>query len=288
MIETFCDVLLLEEGLAKTSVASYRRDLNLAARLCNKSVQDFSPEDVQTVLALMMDLQRKPTSLARMRATLRRFFTWLVESEQRTDNPTLLLDSVRHEKKLPRSLSETDVERLLTAPDKITPEGIRDTAMLELLYSCGLRVSELIELPTTSIYLQEGIVRVRGKGNKERLVPLGEQAAEAVEIYCRNARPLLLEKRTSNYLFISSRGNMMSRQSFWKIIHNYAAGIGITAPVSPHTLRHAFATHLVNHGADLRIVQMLLGHSNLSTTQIYTHVAEQRLAKVFAVHHPRA
>ena len=160
--------------------------------------------------------------------------------------------------------------------------------MLELLYACGLRVSELVGLPLSAVFLQEGILRVRGKGDKERLVPMGEQAAEMVARYCREARPVLLGKRVSDVLFVSARGGAMSRRAFWQLIHDYAIAVGITAPVSPHTLRHAFATHLVNHGADLRVVQLLLGHSSLSTTQIYTHVAEARLAKVFAAHHPRA
>ena len=230
----------------------------------------------------------KPSSLARMRVSLRRFFAWMVEERLRADDPTVLLEAVRHEKPLPRSLSEAEVERLLAAPDLATPAGLRDAAMLELLYACGLRVSELVGLPLSTVFLQEAVLRVRGKGDKVRLVPMGEQAAEMVERYCREARPLLLEGRVSDVLFIAARGGAMNRRTFWKLIHDYAIAVGIRTAVSPHTLRHAFATHLVNHGADLRVVQMLLGHSNLSTTQIYTHVAEARLAKVFAAHHPRA
>ena len=288
MIERFCEAMWLESGLAEASVASYRRDLQLAERLCAKPLPDFSAADVQAVLAQLLDLQRKASSLARMRVSLRRFFAWMVEERLRADDPTVLLEAVRHEKPLPRSLSEAEVERLLAAPDLATPAGLRDAAMLELLYACGLRVSELVGLPLSAVFLQEAVLRVRGKGDKVRLVPMGEQAAEMVARYCREARPLLLEGRVSDVLFIAARGGAMNRRTFWKLIHDYAIAVGIRTAVSPHTLRHAFATHLVNHGADLRVVQMLLGHSNLSTTQIYTHVAEARLAKVFAAHHPRA
>ena len=288
MIERFCEAMWLEAGLAEASVASYRRDLQLAERLCAKPLPDFSAADVQAVLAQLLDLQRKASSLARMRVSLRRFFAWMVEERLRADDPTVLLEAVRHEKPLPRSLSEAEVERLLAAPDLATPAGLRDAAMLELLYACGLRVSELVGLPLSAAFLQEAVLRVRGKGDKVRLVPMGEQAAEMVERYCREARPQLLEGRVSDVLFIAARGGAMNRRTFWKLIHDYAIAVGIRTAVSPHTLRHAFATHLVNHGADLRVVQMLLGHSNLSTTQIYTHVAEARLAKVFAAHHPRA
>ena len=288
MIERFCEAMWLEAGLAEASVASYRRDLQLAERLCAKPLPDFSAADVQAVLAQLLDLQRKASSLARMRVSLRRFFAWMVEERLRADDPTVLLEAVRHEKPLPRSLSEAEVERLLAAPDLATPAGLRDAAMLELLYACGLRVSELVGLPLSAAFLQEAVLRVRGKGDKVRLVPMGEQAAKMVERYCREARPLLLEGRVSDVLFIAARGGAMNRRTFWKLIHDYAIAVGIRTAVSPHTLRHAFATHLVNHGADLRVVQMLLGHSNLSTTQIYTHVAEARLAKVFAAHHPRA
>ena len=288
MIERFCEAMWLEAGLAEASVASYRRDLQLAEQLCAKPLSDFSAADVQAVLAQLLDLQRKASSMARMRVSLRRFFAWMVEERLRADDPTVLLEAVRHEKPLPRSLSEAEVERLLAAPDLATPAGLRDAAMLELLYACGLRVSELVGLPLSAAFLQEAVLRVRGKGDKVRLVPMGEQAAEMVERYCREARPLLLEGRVSDVLFIAARGGAMNRRTFWKLIHDYAIAVGIRTAVSPHTLRHAFATHLVNHGADLRVVQMLLGHSNLSTTQIYTHVAEARLAKVFAAHHPRA
>ena len=288
VIERFCEAMWLEAGLAEASVASYRRDLQLAERPCAKPLPDFSAADVQAVLAQLLDLQRKASSLARMRVSLRRFFAWMVEERLRADDPTVLLEAVRHEKPLPRSLSEAEVERLLAAPDLATPAGLRDAAMLELLYACGLRVSELVGLPLSAVFLQEAVLRVRGKGDKVRLVPMGEQAAEMVERYCREARPLLLEGRVSDVLFIAARGGAMNRRTFWKLIHDYAIAVGIRTAVSPHTLRHAFATHLVNHGADLRVVQMLLGHSNLSTTQIYTHVAEARLAKVFAAHHPRA
>ena len=288
VIERFCEAMWLEAGLAEASVASYRRDLQLAERLCAKPLPDFSAADVQAVLARLLDLQRKASSLARMRVSLRRFFAWMVEERLRADDPTVLLEAVRHEKPLPRSLSEAEVERLLAAPDLATPAGLRDAAMLELLYACGLRVSELVGLPLSAVFLQEAVLRVRGKGDKVRLVPMGEQAAEMVERYCREARPQLLEGRVSDVLFIAARGGAMNRRTFWKLIHDYAIAVGIRTAVSPHTLRHAFATHLVNHGADLRVVQMLLGHSSLSTTQIYTHIAEARLASIFAAHHPRA
>ena len=287
VIERFCEAMWLEAGLAEASVASYRRDLQLAERLCAKPLPDFSAADVQAVLAQLLDLQRKASSLARMRVSLRRFFAWMVEERLRADDPTVLLEAVRHEKPLPRSLSEAEVERLLAAPDLATPAGLRDAAMLELLYACGLRVSELVGLPLSAVFLQEAVLRVRGKGDKVRLVPMGEQAAEMVERYCREARPLLLEGRVSDVLFIAARGGAMNRRTFWKLIHDYAIAVGITAPVSPHTLRHAFATHLVNHGADLRVVQSLLGHADISTTQIYTHVANERLKNIVSEHHPR-
>ena len=288
MIETFCDALLFEEGLAAASVASYRNDLHLATRLLDKPVRSFDADDVQNVLARMMDLQRKPASLARMRSSLRRYFAWLAENGYRHDDPTARLEPARLQKPLPRSIGEADVEKLLAAPDPATPTGSRDAAMLELLYACGLRVSELVGLHLGNLNLQDGILRVRGKGQKERLVPIGEDAVAAVDRYIHSARPQLLKNPLDDALFLSERGKAITRQAFWKLIRDYAAACGITVPVSPHTLRHAFATHLVNHGADLRVVQMLLGHSSLSTTQIYTHIAEARLASIFAAHHPRA
>lgn len=288
MIETFCDALLFEEGLAAASVASYRNDLQLAARLLDKPVRSFDADDVQNVLARMMDLQRKPASLARMRSSLRRYFAWLAENGYRHDDPTARLEPARLRKPLPRSIGETDVEKLLAAPDSATPTGSRDAAMLELLYACGLRVSELVGLRLGNLNLQDGILRVRGKGQKERIVPIGEDAVAAVERYIHSARPQLLKNPLDDTLFLNERGKAITRQAFWKLIRDYAIACGITARVSPHTLRHAFATHLVNHGADLRVVQMLLGHSSLSTTQIYTHIAEARLAGIFAAHHPRA
>ena len=288
MIETFCDALLFEEGLAAASVASYRNDLHLATRLLDKPVRSFDADDVQNVLARMMDLQRKPASLARMRSSLRRYFAWLAENGYRHDDPTARLEPACLRKPLPRSIGETDVEKLLAAPDPATPTGSRDAAMLELLYACGLRVSELVGLRLGNLNLQDGILRVRGKGQKERIVPIGEDAVAAVERYIHSARPQLLKNPLDDTLFLSERGKAITRQAFWKLIRDYAIACGITARVSPHTLRHAFATHLVNHGADLRVVQMLLGHSSLSTTQIYTHIAEARLAGIFAAHHPRA
>ncbi|MFC0034970.1 site-specific tyrosine recombinase XerD [Cardiobacterium valvarum] len=288
MIETFCDALLFEEGLAAASVASYRNDLHLATRLLDKPVRSFDADDVQNVLARMMDLQRKPASLARMRSSLRRYFAWLAENGYRHDDPTARLEPARLRKPLPRSIGETDVEKLLAAPDPATPTGSRGAAMLELLYACGLRVSELVGLRLGNLNLQDGILRVRGKGQKERIVPIGEDAVAAVERYIHSARPQLLKNPLDDTLFLNERGKAITRQAFWKLIRDYAIACGITARVSPHTLRHAFATHLVNHGADLRVVQMLLGHSSLSTTQIYTHIAEARLAGIFAAHHPRA
>lgn len=288
MIETFCDALLFEEGLAAASVASYRNDLHLATRLLDKPVRSFDADDVQNVLARMMDLQRKPASLARMRSSLRRYFAWLAENGYRHDDPTARLEPARLRKPLPRSIGETDVEKLLAAPDPATPTGSRDAAMLELLYACGLRVSELVGLRLGNLNLQDGILRVRGKGQKERIVPIGEDAVAAVERYIHSARPQLRKNPLDDTLFLNERGKAITRQAFWKLVRDYAIACGITARVSPHTLRHAFATHLVNHGADLRVVQMLLGHSSLSTTQIYTHIAEARLAGIFAAHHPRA
>ena len=227
-------------------------------------------------------------SLARQLSALKRYYRWLVREERRDDDPTINIEAPRLPKPLPKSLSEAEVDALLNAPDVESARGLRDRAMLEVLYACGLRVSELIALPLSNVELKMGVARVLGKGRKERLVPLGEVALDWLDRYLKAARPELLSGRQSQALFVTTRGEAMTRQAFWLLIKRYAAQAEVKSPLSPHTLRHAFATHLLNHGADLRVVQMLLGHADIGTTQIYTHVARERLKQLHARHHPRS
>ena len=285
MIERFCEAMWLEAGLAEASVASYRRDLQLAERLCAKPLSDFSAADVQAVLAQLLDLQRKPSSLARMRVSLRRFFAWMVEEELRADNPAALLEAVRHEKPLPRGLSEAEVERLLAAPDTASPEGLRDAAMLELLYACGLRVSELVGLPLAAVFLQEAVLRVRGKGDKERTVPMGAPARRALDAWLA-VRDRVAVPGSPPRLFLGARGGGLDPRVARRVVHAATAAGG--SSVGPHALRHAMATHLLAGGADLRSVQELLGHASVATTQRYTHVTNERLRAAFQQAHPRA
>jgi integrase/recombinase XerD len=290
-LDGFCDALWLEDGLGPRSLESYRRDLRQCAEwLAGRGIAlaEGSTGDLQAFLAdrtLRQGVAAR--SLARQLSALKRYYRWLLRQGQRPDDPTLTIEAPRLSRPLPKSLGETDVEALLAAPDAETPLGLRDRAMLELLYACGLRVSELVSLPLAALSLEMGVVKVMGKGSKERLVPLGEVAAEALGRYLRQARPLLLDGRADDALFVTERGGAMTRQAFWYRIKRHARQAGIDASLSPHTLRHAFATHLLNHGADLRVVQMLLGHSDISTTQIYTHVARERLKSLHQRHHPR-
>ncbi|MDA1117547.1 MAG: site-specific tyrosine recombinase XerD [Proteobacteria bacterium] len=284
-VDAFCDALWLEDGLAKNTLESYRRDLaQLAVFLEGRALVQAREQDLFGFLAAR---RGRSSSAARMLSTLKRFYRYCLRERAIRADPTLKLDPPRRTPRFPRSLSESDVEALLAAPDVATPRGLRDRAMLEVLYAAGLRVSELVGLKIFEASLDAGVVRVFGKGSKERLVPLGEEAVSWVQRYLADARPTLLGKRQSDALFVTERGAGMTRQAFWYLIKRYGARAIPGKALSPHVLRHAFATHLINHGADLRVVQMLLGHADISTTQIYTHVARERLKALHAKHHPR-
>ncbi|WP_192457634.1 site-specific tyrosine recombinase XerD [Musicola keenii] len=291
-IEQFLDAVWLERNLAENTLQSYRRDLRtLAAWLAHHhvSLSDARPDDLQSFLAERVDGGYKATSSARLLSAMRRLFQYLYREKVRPDDPSAVLSSPKLPQRLPKDLTEAQVESLLAAPATEQPLELRDKAMLEVLYATGLRVSELVGLTMSDVSLRQGVVRVIGKGNKERLVPLGEDAVYWVEQYLEYGRPWLLDGQTLDVMFPSTRGRQMTRQTFWHRIKHYAMLAGIdSARLSPHVLRHAFATHLLNHGADLRVVQMLLGHSDLSTTQIYTHVATERLKQLHQQHHPRA
>jgi integrase/recombinase XerD len=291
LLDEFCDALWLEDGLARNSIESYRRDLNkFAAWLAQqgKSLTQTEHADLKAYIAnQLLQNKAKATSSARALSSFKRLFRYLVRQNRMQTDPTLLIDSPKLPRSLPKSLTEADVELLLDAPDVQTPLGLRDRTMLEVLYASGLRVSELVSIKLTQVSLNDGIARVMGKGSKERLVPLGEEAQDWIRRYLAEGRPLLLGGKLSDDLFVTQRGEAMTRQMFWYLIKKHAQQGGLHKPLSPHTLRHAFATHLLNHGADLRVVQMLLGHADISTTQIYTHVARERLKKLHGEHHPR-
>ncbi|WOE41810.1 site-specific tyrosine recombinase XerD [Acinetobacter chinensis] len=266
---------------------AYLSDLIHCSQYATVSLPDWSSEHISDVLLELTRQGKSPRSIARTLSALRSFYKFLREQKLRSDNPVATHKTPKLGRALPKDLSEQDVEALIQAPDTETALGLRDRAMFEVLYACGLRVTELINLRLELINLKQGYLRITGKGNKERLVPLGAVACEWVENYLNIARPVLY-KSSTDYLFLTQHGGIMSRQNFWYAIKRYALQAGIQADLSPHTLRHAFATHLLNHGADLRVVQMLLGHSDLSTTQIYTHVAQIRMQQLHAEHHPRA
>jgi integrase/recombinase XerD len=288
-LDTFIDHLWLEDGLSKNTLASYRLDLTSFAVWVftqHKQLLTVDKNDIQQYLAVKFP-QSKPRSISRLIASLRRFYRYSLRENKISVDPTLQIESPKLPRSLPKSLNEEEVLALLNAPDLSEPSGLRDRAMLELLYACGLRVSELVGIKTTEVSLSDAVVRVTGKGSKTRLVPMGEEAADWIGRYLKNARPEILQKRLSDALFVTNRGEAMTRQAFWYLIKRYALLAGIHKHMSPHVLRHAFATHLLNHGADLRVVQMLLGHSDISTTQIYTHVARERLKKLHSQHHPR-
>jgi len=290
LIDRFCDALWLESGLSDNTLAAYRRDLRAFARHqlgLGRSLRNAGREDLQGYLGVKFSQGARATSSARALSALRRFYRYLLREGEIQVDPSLDILSPRLGKPLPKSLSESDVDALLEAPDTGTALGRRDRAMLETLYATGLRVSELVRLRMSELRINPGVVQIVGKGGKERLVPLGESAMDALESYLRSARGELLGGRTADCVFVTRRGGGMTRQAFWQLIKRHARAAGIKAELSPHTLRHAFATHLLNHGADLRSVQMLLGHSDLSTTQIYTHVARERLKNLHASHHPR-
>lgn len=290
-IDAFCDALWLEDGLAKATLDSYRSDLSrLALWLADNAHEALLDIDATTLAAFIAHLSRqtRASSQARYLSTLRRFYRWQLGRGRIISDPTLRLVNPMPISRLPKVMSEKQVDKLLNAPDIETPLGLRDRAMLETLYASGLRVSELVNLKLHEVGFTDSVVRVLGKGNKERLLPLGEQAIDWLSRYLQESRPEIIKGQLSDALFVTARGGAMTRQAFWQLIKRYAL-IADIAPekLSPHVLRHAFATHLLNHGADLRVVQLLLGHADISTTQIYTHVAKERLKTLHAQHHPR-
>ena len=289
VIDRFVDALWIEDGLSAHTLAAYRRDLSLLAAWLDGSGRELlavSEADLREH-AVARHAGSAATSANRRLSVFRRFFRWAVRERLATADPTLRLSAARQRLRVPTSLSEAQVEALLAAGDTATPLGLRDRAMLELMYASGLRVSELVGLKTVSLSLVDGALRVTGKGARERLVPFGEEAHAWLQRYLAEARAAILGRRSSDALFVTARGGPMTRQMFWKLVKARALAAEVTVPMSPHTLRHAFATHLLNHGADLRAVQMLLGHADISTTTIYTHVARERLKSLHALHHPR-
>lgn len=292
LLDEFCDALWLEDGLARNTLESYRRDLQQFAAwlkgISGKSLQEAGHADLEGYLSHQFNVVKTRASTAsRELSSLRRFYRYLLRQGRLGADPTLNIASPKQVRALPKSLTEADVEALLNIPDTPDPLALRDKAMLETLYATGLRVSELVAMKVMEASLDMGVVRVMGKGGKERLVPLGEESIAWIRRYLTEARASLLDGRPSDALFVTARGTAMTRQGFWYLIKRRAIAGGVGKPLSPHTLRHAFATHLLNHGADLRVVQMLLGHADISTTQIYTHVARERLKQLHASHHPR-
>jgi integrase/recombinase XerD len=292
IIDQFMDSLFLSDGLSKNTIESYRRDLVQLDRWLTlqkrPSLITLDTTDLQDYFANRIAVDHaSPRTTARLTSTLKRFYQYALREKLTSFDPSAALDAPKLPRSLPKSLSETDVESLLNAPDINTPRGLRDRAMLETLYAAGLRVSELTDLSVSQLSLNEQVVHVMGKGSKARLVPLGQIAAQWLDRYLTEARNIILDGKPSSDLFITRRGATMSRQMFWNLIKRYAIKAGIQTPISPHVLRHAFATHLLNHGADLRVVQLLLGHSDITTTQIYTHVARERLKIIHQRNHPR-
>jgi integrase/recombinase XerD len=288
-IDAFIDALWLEEGLSKNTLSAYRRDLTLYGEWLAKTgraIDSTCETDIHGYFAAR-HRETKPTTSNRRLTVLKRYFRWALRERRVSADPTLRLESAKQPPRFPKTLTESQVDALLAAPDVETPLGLRDRTMLELMYASGLRVSELVTLKTFHVGLNEGVLRVLGKGGKERLVPFGEEARAWIMRYLAQARPAILAGQQTEDLFVTARGQGMTRVMFWVIVKKQARAAGITVPLSPHTLRHAFATHLLNHGADLRAVQMLLGHADISTTTIYTHVARERLKQLHAQHHPR-
>lgn len=293
-IDRFADALWLEDGLAANTLAAYKKDLSLFASwlfLNHRLALDGTQEYHLQAYFAERHAQTKATSANRRLTVFKRYFRWALRERLLHQDPTLRMLAAKQAVRVPKILGEGQVDALLSAPDVATHLGLRDRAMLELIYASGLRVSELVQLKTLHVSLNEGVLRIMGKGSKERLVPFGEEAREWLQRYLAHARPALLGRRQTDDLFVTTSGPNpgvgMSRVMFWSLVKRYAIESGITAPLSPHTLRHAFATHLLNHGADLRAVQMLLGHADISTTTIYTHVARERLKSLHALHHPR-
>ncbi|MEP6723798.1 MAG: site-specific tyrosine recombinase XerD [Variovorax sp.] len=289
-IDEFVDALWLEHGLSSNTLAAYRRDLELFERwlIARGVALDAAQEhDLHAYMGARLADKGKATSANRRLTVFKRYFRWAVRERRIAADPTLRLSPARQAMRVPKTLSEQQVEDLLAAPEVDTPLGLRDRAMLELMYASGLRVSELVTLKVFDMSLNDGVLRVLGKGNKERLVPFGGEARRWIERYLKDARPEILDAQQTPDLFVTARGAGMTRVMFWIIVKKHALRAGIHVPLSPHTLRHAFATHLLNHGADLRAVQLLLGHADISTTTIYTHVARERLKQLHAQHHPR-
>jgi len=289
-IDAFCDALWLEDGLSKNTLDAYKRDLQLFSAWLHEQHRKNLYQAVDTDLGAYFAFRHADTKAStanRRLAVLKRFYQHALRERRVAADPCLKLRSAKQAPRFPKTLSEPHVEALLAAPDVTTLLGLRDRTMLELMYASGLRVSELVLLKTVELGLNEGVLRVTGKGSKTRLVPFGEEARAWIERYLSEARSAILGGKIADALFVTSLGGPMTRQMFWTLIKKYAQRAGITAPLSPHTLRHAFATHLLNHGADLRVVQLLLGHADISTTQIYTHVARERLKKIHQMHHPR-
>ena len=285
LLDSFADALWLEDGLSKNTLSSYRRDLEQFAVFLRKTPLEKAGE--ADLFAFLAARRGRSSSAARMLSSLKRFYGWCLRERRIRADPTLKIDPPKRAPRFPKVLSEADVEALLAAPDVGTPLGMRDRAMFEVLYASGLRVSELVGLKVFEVNLDAGVLRVLGKGSKERLVPLGEEAVHWVKKFVVESRKQILKKKTSDFLFVTGRGDRMTRQAFWQNIKRYGARAVPGKALSPHVLRHAFATHLINHGADLRVVQMLLGHADISTTQIYTHVARERMKVLHAKHHPR-
>jgi integrase/recombinase XerD len=286
LVDRFIDSLWLEDGLSKNTLESYRYDLKNFSIWYKKDLIEVTQSNIQEYLAFKFP-SSKSRSISRLLATLRRFYRYLLREKIIKEDPTLMIEMPKQSKTLPKSLNEEEVENLLNAPNIDQDQGLRDRAMLELLYACGLRVTELVSILLTELSMNDGVIRITGKGNKTRLVPLGEEAMSWINKYLTHARDQILKEKNSKFLFVTNRGEAMTRQTFWHIIKKYAFAAGIQKSISPHVLRHAFATHLLNHGADLRVVQMLLGHSDISTTQIYTHIAKERLKDLHEKHHPR-
>ena len=289
-VSRFIDAVWMERGLSSNTLAAYRADLTALARWLaerDRAISATTRADLMDFIAFRVEAGARPRSTARQLSSFRRFFRHLVREGALREDPTAQIAMPKIGRSLPRSLSEDEVESLLNAPAVGDPLGHRDRAMLEVLYATGLRVSELVSLKHSQVNLNQGVLRIVGKGNRERLIPLGEEAVRWLSDFLRGPRNEILLDRTTDYLFPTRRGDRMTRQAFWHIIKRYARKAGVERDLSPHTLRHAFATHLLNHGADLRVVQMLLGHSDLSTTQIYTHVARERMKELHSQHHPR-
>jgi integrase/recombinase XerD len=290
MIVRFLDAVWMERGLSPNTLAAYRADLTALTRWLRKrgTVLDRTTRnDLLAFIAWRVETGARPRSTARQLSSFRRFFRYLVREGVVKEDPTAQIAMPKIGRSLPRSLTEAQIDSLLAAPQTTDPLGHRDRTMLEVLYATGLRVSELVSLRHSQVNLNQGVLRIVGKGNRERMIPLGEEAVRWLNEFVRGARGEILLDRQTDYLFPTRRGDRMTRQAFWHIIKRYAKKGGVEKELSPHTLRHAFATHLLNHGADLRVVQMLLGHSDLSTTQIYTHVARERMKELHAQHHPR-